>query len=193
MAAVGADKRAGSAADSLFDPSLLRRAQAGDPDALEGVAREAWGPSFVLARAVLGDEATAQDVAQEAVLAALRGLDRFDASRPFAPWLHRITLNRCRDQQRRAAARPLPTDAEPAAAVEARSTALPSELVAALMSLTVEQRAAVVLKHLFGLSAVEIATSLETTEVNARTLVHRGLNRLREQLQEINPAEEASA
>lgn len=196
VSSIESDRAAGAAAVvTPFARPLLQQAQTGDAEALEDLAREAWTPSFVLARAVLAQDAAAEDVAQEAVLAALAGLGNFDLDRPFAPWLHRITLNRCRDQLRRDAARPLPTEIEPAGAerFEPGAGRLPDELVEALLGLSVEQRGAVVLRHLFGLSAAEIAASLETTEVNARTLIHRGLTQLRERLQSTDPAEEASA
>ena len=46
------------------------------------------------------DAAGAEDIAQEAFLAAVRALDRFDRRRPFGPWLHRIVVNRAIDWSR---------------------------------------------------------------------------------------------
>ena len=46
------------------------------------------------------DAAAAEDIAQEAFLAAVRALDRFDRRRPFGPWLHRIVVNRAIDYAR---------------------------------------------------------------------------------------------
>ena len=46
------------------------------------------------------DATAAEDVAQEAFLAAVRSLDRFDRRRPFGPWLHRIVVNRAIDHAR---------------------------------------------------------------------------------------------
>src|SRR5439155_818149 len=50
---------------------------------------------------VVHDSAAAEDIAQEAFLAAVRALDRFDRRRPFGPWLHRIVVNRAIDWARR--------------------------------------------------------------------------------------------
>jgi len=189
------DTRKDPAAPAPFERTLIERAQTGDAGALEQLAREAWAPSFVLARAILADETTAQDIAQEAVLAALGALGGFDVKRPFAPWLHRITMNCCRDAQRRTGARPPLTNAGPHEYEDSQAAdtgGLPDHLREALLALSVEQRAAVVLRHLFDLSAAEIAASLQTTEVNARTLIHRGLAQLRQRLQSTHPAEEAS-
>ena len=49
---------------------------------------------------VVHDAAAAEDVAQEAFLAAVRALHRFDRGRPFGPWLHRIVVNRAIDYAR---------------------------------------------------------------------------------------------
>ena len=49
---------------------------------------------------VVHDAAAAEDIAQEAFLAAVRNLDRFDRGRPFGPWLHRIVVNRAIDWAR---------------------------------------------------------------------------------------------
>ena len=45
----------------------------------------------------MGEEQEAREVAQEALLKAFRARHRYDPSRPFYPWLHRITKNACMD------------------------------------------------------------------------------------------------
>ena len=63
------------------------------------------GPGrFRAAYLVAHDAAAAEDIAQEAFLAAIRSLDRFDRRRPFGPWLHRIVVNRAIDWTRALAA-----------------------------------------------------------------------------------------
>ena len=54
---------------------------------------------------VVHDAGAAEDIAQEAFLAAVRHLDRFDRRRPFGPWLHRIVVNRAIDWARTRALR----------------------------------------------------------------------------------------
>ena len=65
------------------------------------------------------DATAAEDVAQEAFLAAVRALDRFDRRRPFGPWLHRIVVNRAIDYARARELRREVADAgiEPAASI----------------------------------------------------------------------------
>ena len=68
-----------------------------------------WPAAHRAAYLVVHDAALAEDIAQEAFLAALRNLDRFDRRRPFGPWLHRIVVNRAIDAAR---ARSLRREAE---------------------------------------------------------------------------------
>ena len=67
---------------------------------------------------VVHDGAAAEDIAQESFLAAIRALDRFDRRRPFAPWLHRIVVNRAIDWARARALRAEVGDAPLAAVAE---------------------------------------------------------------------------
>src|ERR671919_352959 len=78
----------------------VRGAQAGSAPDLEALFRAHWGRAFRAAYLVTHDAAAAEDVAQEAFLAAIRALDRFDRRRPFGPWLHRIVVNRSIDWTR---------------------------------------------------------------------------------------------
>src|SRR3954454_11558917 len=79
----------------------IRRAQAGSASDLEALFRHHWPRAYRAAYLVVHDAGAAEDIAQEAFLAAVRGLDRFDRRRPFGPWLHRIVVNRAIDWSRR--------------------------------------------------------------------------------------------
>src|SRR5215216_974659 len=78
----------------------IRGAQAGSLSDLESLFREHWPRAYRAAYLVVHDGAAAEDIAQEAFLAAIRSLDRFDRGRPFGPWLHRIVVNRAIDWTR---------------------------------------------------------------------------------------------
>src|SRR5881628_2890277 len=80
--------------------ALLEAAQRGSEAAVEELFRTHWQPTHRAAYLIVRDSAAAEDIAQEAFLAALRGLDRFDRRRPFGPWLHRIVVNRAIDWAR---------------------------------------------------------------------------------------------
>src|SRR5438034_20663 len=87
------------------DRAWVRGAQRGSAADLEALFRHHWPRAYRAAYLVVHDAAAAEDIAQEAFLAAVRNLDRFDRRRPFGPWLHRIVVNRAIDWSRRRALR----------------------------------------------------------------------------------------
>ena len=81
---------------------LIRRAQDGD----ERAARQLFDcyqlRTFRLALGLLGDEADAEEVAQDALTYALLNIHRYNAAlSSFSTWLHTITVSRARDKRRR--------------------------------------------------------------------------------------------
>src|SRR5437016_12963270 len=78
----------------------VRGARAGRAADVEALFRHHWPLAYRAAYLVVHDAAAAEDIAQEAFLAALRALDRFDRRRPFGPWLHRIVVHRALDWAR---------------------------------------------------------------------------------------------
>jgi RNA polymerase sigma-70 factor, ECF subfamily len=153
--------------------------------AIEDLFRRHWRPAHRAAYLVCGDPVAAEDIAQESFLAAIRALDRFDRRRRFAPWLHRITVNRAIDYARARAARGeqalagLPEDAE-------REAGLPlsDALVAAIRELPPEQRAVVVLRHVLDYTPGEIGRMLELPRGTVNSRLRRGLDRLRPAIEE---------
>jgi RNA polymerase sigma-70 factor (ECF subfamily) len=131
------------------------------------------------------DAAAAEDIAQEAVLAAVRAIDGFDRRRPFRPWLHRIVVNRSLDWLRARARRPEVSAevAEPAHGAGEQDDRLSDELMDALAELEPADRALVVLRHLFGYRASELSRMLDTPAATVRTRLARALARLRERLE----------
>src|SRR3982751_4560150 len=97
------------AGSSRQERAWVRGARDGSTADLEALFREHWPRAFRAAYLVVHDAAAAEDIAQEAFLAAVRSLDRFDRGRPFGPWIHRIAVNRAIDWAR---ARALRTEAE---------------------------------------------------------------------------------
>src|SRR3954453_19247688 len=80
--------------------ALVRAAQSGSPDAMEALYRAHWPRAYRAADLVVHDAAGAEDIAQEAFLAAVRALDRFDRGRPVGPWPPRIVVTRAIDWAR---------------------------------------------------------------------------------------------
>jgi RNA polymerase sigma-70 factor (ECF subfamily) len=161
----------------------VRAAQAGSSEAMEELFRVHWGPAHRAAFLIVHDEAAAEDIAQEAFLAAIRALDRFDRRRPFGPWLHRIVVNRAIDWSRartlrREVAEPAESEAPPQ-----RPAGWSDEVVAALAVLDADQRAAVVLRHLLEYTPGEIAGLLEVPRGTVNSRLRRALDRLAAELE----------
>jgi RNA polymerase sigma-70 factor (ECF subfamily) len=171
MARSGRDERA-----------WVRGAQAGSASDLEALFRAYWPRAFRAAYLVAHDAAAAEDIAQEAFLAAMRSLDRFDRRRPFGPWLHRIVVNRAIDWAR---ARQLRAETElvdvPVPAARP-ADGDPEELASAIARLPPEQRAVIVLRHLLEYTPGEIADLLELPRGTVNSRLRRGLDALRDEL-----------
>ncbi|MEA2256699.1 MAG: hypothetical protein QOG35_2744 [Solirubrobacteraceae bacterium] len=165
------------------EPALVRAAQRGSAEAFAELFRRHWPRAHRAAWLVVHDATAAEDVAQEAFLAAVRSLDRFDRRRPFGPWLHRIVVNRAIDYARARELRREVAGAavEPAAPEVADA---PSEdVLAALAALPPEQRAVIVLRHLLGFTPGEIASALDLPRGTVNSRLRRGLDGLQEAVQ----------
>jgi RNA polymerase sigma-70 factor, ECF subfamily len=158
----------------------VRAAQRGDASGIEALFRLHWPRAYRAAYLVVHDGAAAEDIAQEAFLAAIRNLDRFDRRRPFGPWLHRIVVNRAIDWTR---ARQLRAEAElvDAAGAEAAGS-FDGSLLAALATLPPEHRAVIVLRHLLEYTPGEIAELLGLPRGTVNSRLRRGLDSLKERV-----------
>ena len=165
----------GSSATAGDEASLIQAAKGGSPDAIETLVRRHWDGAHRAAFLIVHDAAAAEDIAQEAVLAAVRNIDEFDRRRPFRPWLHRIVVNRSLDWLRRHR-HEVRVD-EPLAAV-APEPGLPGAAMTALARLEPEQRALIVMRHLHGYRAAELARMLGIPAATVRTRLARALDRL---------------
>jgi RNA polymerase sigma-70 factor (ECF subfamily) len=159
----------------------VRGAQAGSVSDLEALFRAHWDQALRAAYLVVHDSAAAEDIAQEAFLAAIRNLDRFDRRRPFAPWLHRIVVNRAIDAARARAFRAeTPLDSRIAAQDE--PPLRDAGVLGALAVLPPDQRAVVVLRYLLEYTPGEIAELLDLPRGTVNSRLRRGLDAMRERL-----------
>jgi RNA polymerase sigma-70 factor (ECF subfamily) len=159
---------------------LIREAQRGSKEALADLYSAHWRRAHRAAYLVVHDAAAAEDIAQDAFLAAVDALDRFDRRRPFAPWLHRIVVNRALDWARREALRRKVDDPESRAEPETPRDTVGGELMDTLSRLPPEQRAVVVLRYLLEYTPGEIARMLELPRGTVNSRLRRGLDRLRD-------------
>lgn len=174
-----------STSKGMEDAELALRAHAGDHEAFGQLVQRYAGQARRVARAVLGNEADADDAAQDAFLAALRNMGRYDANRPFGPWLMRIVANAATDRRRRRRVRTteqLPPHA-PDTGAGPEKIALRREfhgaLEAALATLPERRRMAVVLFDVEGYSHDEVAKILKIPVGTARSDVFHARRALR--------------
>ena len=156
---------------------------------------------YTIALRLLGDPRDAEEVAQDAFVRAYRAMSGYDAPRIRAlrlrPWLASIVVNLSRNRRRRLDERTPPLQLEPIVDAGGEAAfpdggAAPHEraarretlrtLATALAELPPGPRAAVVLRHVDGLSVAETATALDRPEGTVKAQVSRGLAALRLQL-----------
>jgi RNA polymerase sigma-70 factor, ECF subfamily len=161
--------------------AYVRAAQRGSASGIEALFRLHWPRAYRAAYLVVHDAPGAEDIAQEAFLAAVRNLDRFDHRRPFGPWLHRIVVNRAIDWAR---ARQLRAEAELLDVVAAPPELEPLDgtLLGALGALPPDHRAVIVLRHLLEYTPGEIAELLGVPRGTVNSRLRRGLDSLRERV-----------
>ncbi|MEO7061379.1 MAG: sigma-70 family RNA polymerase sigma factor [Lapillicoccus sp.] len=151
------------------DATLVRAARLGDREAFEVVV-ERYGPAlYRFARRMVRDHDEAQDVVQEALVAAWRGLERFDGRSSLATWLFGITSHKARDSLRRRRPEPVDPDLltrpgrdtiDRSALSNPEEAMFLSDLAEALGQLSERQRAVWLLTQVEGLSTPEAAQAL---------------------------------
>jgi RNA polymerase sigma-70 factor (ECF subfamily) len=169
----------------LSDPILVKRAKDGDAKALETLCERHAPRVEKLALHLLRDREDARDAAQEALAKLCTRIGQFRGEAQFTTWLHRLTINACRDvanRQRVRACEPLLEDRR---AVTDPDPLLRNELRRCLSEIAPEQARIVVLKDAIGLSFEEIAAVSDMPIGTAKCYAHRGRNRLRDKLSDV--------
>lgn len=178
---------------SLTDEQLVERVVGGDVSSFEALMRRHNERLFRATRAILKNDAEAEDAMQEAYLSAYRHLSDFRGTARFSTWLLRIAVNEALHRRKRA--RPhepldendsmsedvmgngprspetITVDRELARAVEAAIDALPEPF-----------RVVFVLRAVQQLSAAEVAEALGIPEETVKTRLHRARMRIQAML-----------
>jgi RNA polymerase sigma-70 factor, ECF subfamily len=169
----------------LSDPILVKRAKDGDARALEVLCERHAPRVEKLTRHLLRDPEDARDASQEALAKLCTRIGQFRGESQFSTWLHRLTVNACRDvanRQRLRACEPLFEDRR---AVTDPDPLLRGELNRCLAEIAPDQARIVVLKDALGLSFEEIAAVSDMPIGTAKCYAHRGRNRLRDKLSDV--------
>jgi RNA polymerase sigma-70 factor (ECF subfamily) len=177
----------------LSDEALLAGMAVGDETAAVAFVRRYQRRVFGLAVSMLGDAKTAEDVAQEALLRAWRHAQVFDARRgSAATWVLAITRNLAIDAMRVRRSTPMDParflmlgavsqDQSPEEAVEFIDAA--PDIRSALAALPAEQRRALVLAVVHGLTAADVSDRESIPLGTAKTRIRAGLQKLRKTLE----------
>jgi RNA polymerase sigma-70 factor, ECF subfamily len=177
--------------EKLSDPILVRRAKDGDKRALAALCERHADRVNRIALHVLRDPDDARDAAQESLVKLVQRVGQFRGQSQFSTWLHRLTVNTCKDvaQARWATERrtePLledlreASDGDPARALQAAETR--RELGRCLAVLPPAQATVVTMKDAFDVSFDDISAATGLPVGTAKCYAHRGRNALAEQL-----------
>jgi RNA polymerase sigma-70 factor, ECF subfamily len=168
------------------DRDLVEQARRGDRDAFAVLVHQVSDQLYAVAQRILRDPALAEDALQNALVLAWRRIPHLREADRFEAWIHRILVNACYDESKRArpwssTVRVLPVDG-PVTPDGSATLADRDELERAFGRLPVDQRAVFVLHHYLGLPLVEIAEMLEIPAGTARSRLHYATRGLRDGL-----------
>jgi len=170
------------------DNELVRECLGGDEHAFEILLRRYQGPVFNAVLRMVRNRDEAADLTQTAFLKAFEQLRKFDAQHKFFSWLYRIAVNEAINHvKRRRRIEPLNGEwVSQARGPEA--TLLGSDLSIhvqdALMSLSTDYRAVLVLRHFEGCSYDEIAVIVGIPEKTVKSRLFSARTQLKELLEQ---------
>lgn len=179
-----------SASAGVSDEALVAWAREGHHEAFEELVRRHRDRAYRVALRLLTDPHLAEDVAQEALVAAWRALPRFRADARFSTWLYRIVTNtalnyatRRREVATEVVDPPQTTQGAPADLVAEHNREV-ARIEAVIAQLPPEQRAALVLRSFEQCTYEEVADILGITVPAVKGRLHRARRELTERLRE---------
>lgn len=170
---------------------LLAQARRGEPAAVEALLREHYDMIHAVCHRMVHNADSADDAVQNALVAVVKGLPRFDGRSSVSTWMYRIATNSAIDEIRRTQRRPVPmadeglaahgTSVDPTEAV-ADHLDQQAQLASALGRLPDEFRTALVLRYVADLDYAEIAEVLDVPVGTIRSRLSRGRHLMAEHL-----------
>ena len=181
----------------MDNSTLIERARRGDLNAYDDLVRQYQEVAFRAAYLLTRDAADAQDVTQDAFIRAYDALARFDARRPFRPWLLRIVsntaLNRIKAAKRRNAmvdrVQMSESTAQDASGIEANvlRRERSRRLWQAIGQLKPDDQRLLTLRYFLELPEAELAQVFGVAHGTIKSRLHRALRKLREQFKIHDP------
>jgi RNA polymerase sigma-70 factor, ECF subfamily len=171
-------------AEALAETRLaVARAKEGDRDAVRFLYVRYSGNVYGYVRSIVRDDHDAEDITQHVFAKLMMVLHKYDERGvPFFAWLLRMARNSAIDYMRsNQRSTPVETVLDPDTAI---SQSFDSTMVMrdALAALPLDQREVMVLRHVIGLSPIEIADRLGRSEASIHGLQHRGRRALQREL-----------
>ena len=158
------------------DKKLVERCSKGDRQAFEQLLVKYEKPVFNAAYRMLNSPDDARDVTQTVFLKVFEHLDQYDPKYRFFSWIYRITLNESinwlKKSNRLDALDGDVADTRSGPELEAGNAQLSESMQAALMTISPDYRAVIVLKHLLGCSYQEIGEVLEIPEKKVKSRLY---------------------
>jgi RNA polymerase sigma-70 factor (ECF subfamily) len=183
----------------LTDEEIVLRVLGGDTPLFEVLMRRYNQRLYRAARAILHNDADAEDAVQHAYLNAYRNLSQFEGRSRFSTWLIRIVVYQALAHRRRSRAKSFDTHDAPLAdrlvadvpnpERHAYVSELSSLLAAAVAALPDRYREVFVLREIDGLNTSDTARRLHVTEATVKTRLHRAKDVLKRTLQDVTPTE----
>ncbi len=186
------------------EAALIERCAAGDETAYTELVAEHQRMVVQLAMNLLGDHDEALDLSQEVFLRVFRTISRFRGQSSLRTWIYRIAVNQARNRHRFWRRRHRDDQVSLDAHVEAHGDMMPgreagpdrvlaqkelaTRLQRALDGLPFDQRTAIVLREVDGLSYDEIAFSLGVAVGTVKSRLTRARQALRQELREVRTA-----
>jgi RNA polymerase sigma-70 factor, ECF subfamily len=167
----------------------IEHAQAGDPEGLHFLYVRYAPDVQRFVNSLVKDHHEAEDITQNLFAKLMKAINKYEPREvPFAAWIMRVARNAALDHLR--ARRAVPTEEVRIADNGAAQIGLDRgrDLRQALEQLPDDQREVLVLRHITGLTPVEIAATLKKSESSVHGLHHRGRRTLQEKLSELGAA-----
>ncbi len=179
--------------EETSDEDLMLQVAKGDESAFRRIVSRHAAKTFALTRRMLGNDADAEEIVQEAMLRVWVNAPRWRPDAAFRTWLYRVAFNLCLNRRRQKTFAPLdeagePPDPSPTAADQLESREVDGLVAKAIEELPDRQRAAIVLTYYEGLGNAEVASVLETTISSVESLLIRAKRTLRNELSTISGA-----
>ncbi|TMK55980.1 MAG: sigma-70 family RNA polymerase sigma factor [Actinobacteria bacterium] len=167
----------------------VSRAKAGDPEGIHYLYVRYADDVLRYVNGLVRDHHEAEDITQNVFAKLIKAINKYEERAvPFDAWILRVARNAALDHLR--AKRAIPTEEVRVADMGQAQTAQDrgQALRQALEDLPEDQREVLVLRHIVGLSPVEIADTLNKSESSVHGLHHRGRRSLRANLDELGAA-----